>query len=263
MRSASGALELDELLIDRDFGRRAAPPEWGRNVLIVPEGTLLRPEPRLKPILDDLVEHGGRVIALGRASRWIARTCRLPVDRLALEPAALPGTSLRTRVAAAAVDYDPLLWGYRGAPNVLFHRGPLWRPARAAPDEGDGAFDRQDVLEIDPEQPLACGLLDARYAPLVSGAVPLVRVGHPRRRESGSSVDSGRTSAPGRSGRSGCCSTWSSRREQEDPHHEDPKRRRREEKRSAGCARNPTSDRKERETQRTLRRAEKIRRTLL
>ncbi len=150
--------------------------------MIVPEGTLLRPDPRLKPILDDLVERGGRVIALGRATRWVARTCRLPVTELALEASALPGTSLRTRVVTTMGYRDPILWGYGDSPDVLYHRGPLWRPRKEARADGGKervAIDPEALLEIDPEQPLVCGLLDAHHAARVGGAVALVKLRHP------------------------------------------------------------------------------------
>ncbi len=174
-------ITLDELLVDRDFGHSGTSHGWGRDVLIVPEGTLRRVRPPLKRVLDDFVERGGRVIALGRAAKWMARTCRLPVAEIPLESQALPGTCLRTTVTARAGSRDPILWGYHRAPDVFYDRGPLWwLPDKRRQDEVDVA--REALLGFPGKGALLCGVLDPRHAERIRGAVPLVRL---RRRAAG------------------------------------------------------------------------------
>jgi hypothetical protein len=139
----------------------------GRRVVIVPEGA--GASPGEGAALRELVRAGARVIAIGKGSRALAASARLPLREKGERRADLPGTLLRS-VAAGPAEREPLLHGYASAPGIFYTGGPVW-DAEDARHNGV-----EPILLIDGERPRLCGLLRPADETIAKGGAALVRI---------------------------------------------------------------------------------------
>ncbi len=121
-------LDIEELAVPADSFARET--RGGPVVLLAAEGTLRRPRPELRLQIESAVASGARVVSFGRASRWMATTCDLPLAEVSLESDAFPGVMVEVSSAVpfSSRARDALLWGYDRGFDVFVQGGVLWTP---------------------------------------------------------------------------------------------------------------------------------------